>query len=106
MTDTKQLWRGFYLLLAVLIVLDPKLLELVGVLEHDPHHEPRFAIAGVPGFFALYGLLVCVGTVLFSKLVIGKIVLRSDRYYDRSPLDPLRDSKGRPLADPSKKEVR
>lgn len=95
----RQLWRGFYLLLALLIVLDPKLLELVGVLDHDPGHEAPFMVVGLPEFFALYGFLVCVVTVLFSKLVIGKIVMRSESYYDKSPLDPLRDSKGRPLAD-------
>lgn len=93
----KQLWRGFYLLLAVFIVLDPKLLELVHVLEHDPHHQANFVIDGLPEFYPLFGLLVCLVTVVFSKLVIGKIVMRPETYYDKSPLDPTRDSKRRPL---------
>jgi hypothetical protein len=93
----KQLWRGFYLLLAVLIVLDPKLLELIGVLEHDPHHEPRFGVDGLPEFYPLYGFLACVAMVLVSKLVLGKILMRPDTYYDRSPLDPIRDHKRRPI---------
>jgi hypothetical protein len=100
-TQIKQLWRGFYLLLAVFVVLDPKLLELVGVLEHDPHHDANFVVDGLPEFYPLFGLLICVAMVVFSKLVVAKIVMRPETYYDKSPLDPTRDSKGRPLVDPA-----
>jgi hypothetical protein len=93
----KMLWRGFYVLLAVLILLDPKLLELVHVLDHDPAHEARFVVDGLPEFYALYGFLACVAMVLVSKLVLGKILMRADTYYDTSPLDPTRDSKRRPI---------
>ncbi|MFV8753408.1 hypothetical protein ACNOYE_22895 [Nannocystaceae bacterium ST9] len=96
--STKQLWRGFYLVLAVLLVLDPELLELLHVLDHDPEHEAHFGIDGMPGFYALFGLVVCVVTVAISKVMLGKIVLRPAAYYDKSPLDPTRDDKGRPIS--------
>lgn len=103
----KQLWRGFFVLLAVLVLLDPKLLELVHVLEHDPHHEARFVVDGLPEFYALYGFLTCVAMVVVSKLVLGKILMRPDTYYEYSPLAPTRDSKGRPIgsAKPAAKEA-
>lgn len=94
----KTLWRAFYLVLALLVLLDPKLLELVGVLPHDPHHEAHFVVDGLPAFYVLYGFFACVAMVVVSKLVLGKILMRPDTYYDASPLDPTRDSKGRPLA--------
>lgn len=93
----KSLWRAFYALLAVLVLLDPKLLELVGVLPHDPHHEAHFVVDGFPVFFVAYGFLACVAMVVVSKLIVGKILMRPDTYYDWSPLDPTRDAKGRPL---------
>lgn len=94
----KSLWRAFYALLAVLVLLDPKLLELVGVMPHDPHHEAHFVVDGFPVFFVVYGFLACVAMVVVSKLVVGKILMRPDTYYDWSPLDPTRDAKGRPLS--------
>jgi len=93
----KRLWRGFYLLLALLILLDPKLLELVHVLEHDPHHAAHFVVDGLPEFYALYGFVTCIAMVVGSKLILGKILMRADTYYDYDPLAPTRDSKGRPL---------
>ena len=35
--------------------------------------------------------------VVGSKLILGKILMRADTYYDYDPLAPTRDSKGRPL---------
>ncbi len=96
----KQLWRGFYVLLAVLVLLDPKLLELLHVIEPDPHHQARFVVDGLPEFYALFGLGICVAYIL-AKLAIGKIVMRPETFYAKSPLDPTRDSKGRPLGSPA-----
>jgi hypothetical protein len=93
----RKLWIGFYVVLGLLLVLDPKLLELLHVFEHDPDHEPRFLVDGLPQFYAAYGFLTCWAMVLASKLIIGKLLMRPDTYYDSSPLDPTRDAKGRRL---------
>jgi hypothetical protein len=93
----RKLWIGFYVVLGLLLVLDPKLLELLHVFEHDPDHEPRFLVDGLPQFYAVYGFLTCWAMVLGSKLIIGKLLMRPDTYYDSSPLDPTRDAKGRRL---------
>ncbi|KIG12398.1 hypothetical protein DB30_01520 [Enhygromyxa salina] len=95
----RKLWLGFYVVLGVLLLLDPKLLELVHLLEHDPHHAARFVVDGWPVFFAVFGFATCWVMVMGSKLVIGKILMRPDTYYDSSPLDPTRDAKGRRLPD-------
>lgn len=44
------------------------------------HHEP-FTIAGLPGFYAWFGFLACVGLVFFSK-ALGAWLKRPDSYYD------------------------
>ena len=95
----RKLWLVFYAVLGLLLLLDPKLLELLHVLEHDPHHAPRFIVDGWPVFFAVFGFVTCWLMVMGSKLVIGKILMRPDTYYDSSPLDPTRDAKGRRLRD-------
>lgn len=91
----RKLWMGFYALLGVLLLLDPKLLELVHILEHDPHHEPHFVVDGWPVFYALYGFITCLLMVVVSKKLIGALLMRPDTYYEHSPLDPTRDAKGR-----------
>jgi hypothetical protein len=101
----RKLWLGFIVVLGVLLLLDPKLLELVGVLpqhgdpEHGPEHEARFIVDGWPGFFAVFGFASAWLMVLTTKLVIGKLLMRPDTYYDHSPLDPTRDAKLRRLRD-------
>jgi hypothetical protein len=95
----RKLWLRFYAVLGLLVILDPKLLEMLHVLEHDPHHEPHFVVDGWPEFYAIYGFLTCCLMVFGSKLVIGKLLMRPDTYYDSSPLDPTRDAKGRRLTD-------
>lgn len=95
----RRLWRGFYLALALLVLLDPKLLELVHILAHDPHHAAYFVVDGWPEFYVVYGFATCWLMVMVSKLVIGKLLMRPDSYYRHSPLDPTRDSKGRRLHD-------
>lgn len=93
--NIRKLWLGFYALLGVLLLLDPKLLEFVHVLEHDPHHEPHFVVDGWPVFYAFYGFLTCLLMVVVSKKLIGALLMRPDTYYQHSPLDPTRDAKGR-----------
>jgi hypothetical protein len=95
----RKLWLGFYVVLGVLLLLDPKLLELLHVLPHDPHHEPKFIVDGWPVFYAVYGFATCWLMVMTSKLVIGKLLMRPDTYYDHSPLDPTRDRKLRRIRD-------
>ena len=95
----RKLWLRFAGVLGLLVLLDPKLLELLHVLEHDPHHGPHFVVDGWPEFYAIYGFLTCCLMVFGSKLVIGKLLMRPDTYYDSSPLDPTRDAKGRRLTD-------
>lgn len=91
----RKLWIYFYVVLGVLLLLDPKLLELVHILEHDPHHEAHFIVDGWPVFYAIYGFATCWLMVVGSKKVIGKLLMRPDTYYTSSPLDPTRDAKGR-----------
>lgn len=95
----RKLWIGFIVVLGLLVLLDPKTLELIHVLEHDPHHEAAFTVDGWPQFYPLYGFLTCVAMVVLSKKVIGKLLMKPDTYYDRSPLDPTRDAKHRRLDD-------
>lgn len=96
--NLRKLWIAFYVVLGVLLLLDPKLLELVHVLEHDPAHAPHFVVDGWPVFYAVYGFATCWLMVMASKLAIGKLLMRPDTYYDHSPLDPTRDSKGRRIS--------
>ncbi len=95
----RKLWIGFFVVLGVLVLLDPKFLEMLHVLEHDPHHEAHFVVDGWPQFYVIFGFVTCVLMVVASKKVIGKLLMRPDTYYDHSPLDPTRDSKGRRLDD-------
>lgn len=93
----RKLWIGFYAVLGLLVLLDPKVLEAVHVLEPDPHHEPHFGVDGWFEFYVVYGFLTCVAMVVISKKVIGAVLMRPDTYYDSSPLDPTRDAKLRPI---------
>jgi hypothetical protein len=93
--NIRKLWMAFYAVLGLLLLLDPKLLELVGLREHDPHHEARFVVDGLPEFYAVYGFLTCLAMVVVSKKIIGALLMRPDTYYEHSPLDPTRDAKGR-----------
>lgn len=95
----RKLWIGFYVVLGVLVVMDPKIWELLHVIEHDPHHVAHFVVDGWPEFYAIYGFVVCVAMVVISKKVIGALLMRPDTYYEHSPLNPTRDAKGRRLRD-------
>ncbi|NJK32717.1 MAG: hypothetical protein HC927_10070 [Deltaproteobacteria bacterium] len=85
--------------LAVLVLLDPKLLELFHLREHDPHHDAHFVVDAWPEFFSIYGFATCVLMVVVSKKILGWLLMRPDTYYEHGPLDPTRDAKGRPLGE-------
>lgn len=93
----RKLWLGYIFVLAVLLVLDPRLLGMLGVLPqgHDPDgaHASRLVVDGWPGFYAVFGFVGAWVTVMVTKLVVGKLLMRPDDYYDHSPLDPTRDAK-------------
>lgn len=58
------------------------LLALVTALGLTVHPHAKFGIEGTPGFFSWYGLLTCVGMVLFAKFILGIVLSRRDTYYD------------------------
>jgi hypothetical protein len=95
----RKLWLGYVVVLAALLLLDPRLLELLGLLPHDKAHAPHFVVDGWPGFFAVFGFVGAWLTVMLTKLVIGKLLARPDTYYDHSPFETPRDAKGRRLPD-------
>ncbi len=66
----KRLWTAFIAALGALVLMD-------FLIEHHPH----FGLDGTFGFSAWFGFLSCVGLIAFAT-VLGKILKRSDRYYD------------------------
>ena len=42
----------------------------------------RFGLDGSFAFYAWYGFVTCIGLVVFAKL-LGRLLQRKDRYYDR-----------------------
>lgn len=67
----RKLWIG-----ATIVLL---LLALADLLVH--HHE-HFGVDGTPGFYSIYGFVVCAAMVFFSKFVIGLVLKRKDTFYD------------------------
>ncbi len=66
----RQLWYGGFVLLALLVLAD-----------FFVHPHASFQIDGTFGFYSWYGLLTCVGMVLFAK-ALGIFLKRKDTYYD------------------------
>lgn len=66
----RLLWRIGLTVLALLVMSDVFV-----------HGHPNSRIEGIFGFYAWYGLVTCVGMVLFAK-VLGIILKRRDTYYD------------------------
>ncbi len=64
------LWRGGMVLLALLVLAD--------FFIHAHHY---FDIDGTFGFYSWYGLVTCIGMVLFAK-ALGIFLKRKDSYYD------------------------
>lgn len=65
----RRLWIGGFVLLALLIWADTFV-----------HGHPSFGIDGTFGFYAWYGLGVCIAMVVFAKL-LGFFLKRQDTYY-------------------------
>jgi hypothetical protein len=53
----------------------------IGALGFFVHAHPSFQIDGTFGFYAWFGLVVCVGMVLFAK-ALGIFLKRKETYYD------------------------
>ena len=66
----RALWIVFIAILAVITMGD----LLV-------HGHPSFGIDGTFAFYSWYGFLICVGMILFAK-VLGAFLKREDTYYD------------------------
>lgn len=95
----RKLWLGYVVALALLLLLDPRLLAIAGVLPRDAAHEPHFTVDGWPGFYAVLGFVGAWLTVMFTKVVFAKLLTRPDTYYDSSPFEPTRDAKHRRIRD-------
>ena len=66
----RLLWRIGLAVLALLVISDVFI-----------HGHPISRVDGTFGFYAWFGLLTCVGMILFAK-VLGVILKRGDTYYD------------------------
>jgi hypothetical protein len=47
------------------------------------HRHEEFSWAGWFGFYAAYGFFACVALVLAAKLILRRLVMRAEDYYDR-----------------------
>jgi len=68
--NVSRLLRGFYLICAILFVLDFVL-----------HRHVSLKWENIPGFYALFGFIACVVLVLVAK-EMRKVVMRKEDYYD------------------------
>lgn len=66
----RWLWRGGLVILALMVLADFFI-----------HTHSSFQIDGSFGFYAWYGLVVCIAMVLFAK-ALGIFLKRKDTYYD------------------------
>jgi uncharacterized membrane protein YhdT len=66
----RLLWCGGIAILVLLVIAD-----------FFVHAHPSFQIDGTFGFYAWFGLVVCVGMVLFAK-ALGIFLKRKETYYD------------------------
>ena len=68
--NVSRLLRGFYIVCAVLLVLDFVL-----------HRHISHLWENLPGFYAVYGFVACVLLVLIAK-EMRKLIMRKEDYYD------------------------
>ena len=66
----RLLWRSGLAVLALMVSGD-----------FFVHGHPNSRIDGTFGFYAWYGLVTCVGMILFAK-ALGLFLKRKDTYYD------------------------
>lgn len=69
--NVAKLWQAFLGVLALTVIA-----ELFVTLD------PRFAIEGIFGFYAAYGLIACIVLVAVAK-GLGVFLKRPDTYYER-----------------------
>jgi hypothetical protein len=68
--NVNRLLRGFYLVCAILLILDFVL-----------HRHVIHSWENIPGFYAIFGFIACVLLVLIAK-EMRKVVMRKEDYYD------------------------
>jgi len=73
--NVKLLWRLFLVVLAVVVLVEPFV-----------RMHPHFAVEGLFGFHAWFGLLTCVAMILVAK-ALGALLKRPDTYYDEGVVD-------------------
>lgn len=62
--------RFFYVILLLLLLIDPFV-----------HKHGHFPFEDVPGFYAVYGFIACVG-LIFAARLLRRLVKRKEEYYD------------------------
>ncbi len=68
--NVNRLLRGFYLICAILLILDFVL-----------HRHVIHSWENIPSFYAIFGFIACVLLVLIAK-EMRKVVMRKEDYYD------------------------
>jgi hypothetical protein len=68
--NVNRLLGGFYLICAILLILDFVL-----------HRHVIHSWENIPGFYAIFGFIACVLLVLIAK-EMRKVVMRKEDYYD------------------------
>ncbi len=68
--NVTRLLRGFYIICAILFVLDFIL-----------HRHTVHSWESMPGFYAIYGFVACVVLVVIAK-EMRKVLMRKEDYYD------------------------
>lgn len=68
--NVNRLLGGFYLICAILLILDFVL-----------HRHVIHSWENIPGFYAIFGFVACVLLVLIAK-EMRKVVMRKENYYD------------------------
>ena len=70
-----------------LVVILIALIPVVVVDIMRPQSGGYFAWYGIPGFFALFGLIGCVTIVFISKWLGHLLLQRNNDYYDNDGVD-------------------
>lgn len=68
--NVTRLLRGFYVICALLLLLDFVL-----------HRHVAHSWENLPGFYAVFGFVACVVLVLVAK-EMRKVIMRAEDYYD------------------------
>ncbi|MDP3030274.1 MAG: hypothetical protein Q8O04_12460 [Deltaproteobacteria bacterium] len=71
----KFFWRAFYVSLVVSLILD-----FLWLYTHTFHYH--FSFQNIPQFFAIFGIIGCMGLILIAK-GMGYFIVTDEDYYDR-----------------------